>query len=107
MIVAAYLQSLISVVEVEDTAIRIKGSRDGFEKPVLATRKGDFAFAANARSTALLAFSVAIPASRFETVRPTVEAALVECREELLSRVTRSRDEGSVYGDSALEHFRF
>lgn len=36
----AYLQSLISVIEVDDTAIRIKGSRDVLEKAVLASRNG-------------------------------------------------------------------
>ncbi|MEY9387564.1 site-specific DNA recombinase [Bradyrhizobium japonicum] len=36
----AYLQSLVSVVEVDDTTIRIKGSRDLLEKAVLASRNG-------------------------------------------------------------------
>ena len=36
----AYLQSLVSAVEVDDTTIRIKGSRDILEKAVLASRNG-------------------------------------------------------------------
>ncbi|WP_235940092.1 hypothetical protein [Bradyrhizobium hipponense] len=36
----AYLQSLISVVEVDDTAVRIKGSKDVLERAVLASRNG-------------------------------------------------------------------
>ncbi len=36
----AYLQSLISVVEVDDTAVRIKGSKDVLERAVLASRSG-------------------------------------------------------------------
>jgi site-specific DNA recombinase len=36
----AYLQSLIDVVEVDDHAIRIKGSKDLLEKAVLASRNG-------------------------------------------------------------------
>src|SRR5262245_8044381 len=36
----AYLQSLISVIEIDDTGIRIKGSRDVLEKTVLASRNG-------------------------------------------------------------------
>jgi DNA invertase Pin-like site-specific DNA recombinase len=36
----AYLQSIIDVVEVDDTQIRIKGSKDVLEKAVLASRAG-------------------------------------------------------------------
>jgi site-specific DNA recombinase len=36
----AYLQSLIAVVEVDDTQIRIKGSKDVLERAVLAGRNG-------------------------------------------------------------------
>ena len=36
----AYLQSLIDVIEVDDTQIRIKGSKDVLERAVLATRNG-------------------------------------------------------------------
>jgi Recombinase zinc beta ribbon domain len=36
----AYLQSLIDVIEVDDTQIRIKGSKDVLERAVLASRNG-------------------------------------------------------------------
>jgi len=36
----AYLQSLIEVIEVDDTQIRIKGSKDVLERAVLASRNG-------------------------------------------------------------------
>ncbi|MBI5908714.1 MAG: hypothetical protein HY848_01980 [Betaproteobacteria bacterium] len=36
----AYLQSLIDVIEVDDSRIRIKGSKDLLEKAVLAGRNG-------------------------------------------------------------------
>lgn len=36
----AYLQSIISVIEVDDTAIRIKGNKDVLEKAILASRNG-------------------------------------------------------------------
>jgi site-specific DNA recombinase len=36
----AYLQSLINVIEVDDTTIRIRGSKDVLEKAVLASRNG-------------------------------------------------------------------
>ncbi len=36
----AYLQSLIDVIEVDDTQIRIKGSKDVLERVVLASRNG-------------------------------------------------------------------
>ena len=36
----AYLQSIIDVVEVDDTQIRIKGSKEVLEKAVLASRAG-------------------------------------------------------------------
>jgi len=36
----AYLQSLITVVEVDDKYIRIKGSKDLLEKTVLASQNG-------------------------------------------------------------------
>lgn len=35
-----YLQSLIDVIEVDNTPIRIKGSKDVLERAVLASRKG-------------------------------------------------------------------
>jgi hypothetical protein len=36
----AYLQSLIDVIEVDDTQIRIKGSKDVLERAVLASQNG-------------------------------------------------------------------
>jgi site-specific DNA recombinase len=36
----AYLQSLIDVIEIDDTQIRIKGSKDVLERAVLASRNG-------------------------------------------------------------------
>ena len=36
----AYLQPLIDVIEVDDTQIRIKGSKDVLERAVLASRSG-------------------------------------------------------------------
>jgi hypothetical protein len=36
----AYLRSMIDVIEVDDTQIRIKGSRDVLERAVLASRPG-------------------------------------------------------------------
>jgi site-specific DNA recombinase len=36
----AYLQSLITAIEVDDTQIRIKGSKDLLEKAVLAGQNG-------------------------------------------------------------------
>jgi site-specific DNA recombinase len=36
----AYLQSIIDVVEVDDSQIRIKGSKEVLEKAVLASRAG-------------------------------------------------------------------
>ena len=36
----AYLQSLIDVIEADDTQIRIKGSKDVLERAVLASRNG-------------------------------------------------------------------
>ena len=38
----AYLQSLIDVIEVDDTQIRIKGSKDILERAVLASRTGTY-----------------------------------------------------------------
>jgi hypothetical protein len=39
----AYLQSLIDVIEVDDTRIRIKGSKDVLERAVLPSRNGAIA----------------------------------------------------------------
>jgi hypothetical protein len=36
----AYLQSLIDVIEVDDTQIRIRGNKDVLERAVLASRNG-------------------------------------------------------------------
>jgi site-specific DNA recombinase len=36
----AYLQSLVDVIEVDDTQIRIRGSKDALERAVLASRNG-------------------------------------------------------------------
>lgn len=36
----AYMQSLINVIEVDDSLIRIKGSKDLLEKVVLASQNG-------------------------------------------------------------------
>ena len=36
----AYLRSLIDIIEVDDTQVRIKGSKDVLEKAVLASQSG-------------------------------------------------------------------